>query len=356
MSHFCLLSDPENYIADTVDLAGDKAGREYWLDHFATHFGETLKHALAEYGRPARKQIESARESFSGTIEKLRTDPRALGDGKLDIIALCSMRARVLHEHGLRDPFGQIKQRENTSAVELYGEVVNRLHSREGRAKWLALIESVFAGNIFDLGSASTMHLAAEPTDFFSAIQELRPRPWRIDDFDRLADDLPDSPPTDWSKAVVFVDNAGSDFILGVMPLVRELALCGTRIVLAANELPALNDITVDETVKIVEQLARQDDDLGALIRADMFEVVSTGNDMPVIDLSDVPDELNESAAAADLLILEGMGRGIETNFAAQFTVDTLRLAMLKDERVAAEMGAEVFDCICKYDPRGDGE
>ena len=46
----------------------------------------------------------------------------------------------------------------------------------------------------------------------------------------------------------MFVDNAGRDLILGVMPLVREMALAGTMIVLAANELPSINDITVDET------------------------------------------------------------------------------------------------------------
>jgi uncharacterized protein with ATP-grasp and redox domains len=254
------------------------------------------------------------------------------------------------------DPFGQIKQRENASALELYGDVVRRLHGMARSVKWLALIEGVFVGNIFDLGSASTMHLANEPTDFFSVMRELKPRPWRIDDFDRLADDLPDSPPTNWSKAVVLVDNAGSDFVLGVMPLVRELALYGTKIVLAANELPALNDMTVDETIQIVEQLSGQDDDLAALIRADMFEVVSTGNGLPVIDLSDVPDELNEAADDAELLILEGMGRGIETNFDADFTVDTIRLAMLKDEQVAASVGGEVFDCICKYDTKDSRE
>lgn len=354
MSHFCLLRDPENYVADKVDLSADKAERDYWLDHFADHFTETLNHALTQYGRTARKDIAAAGASFSAIIAKLRDEPTALGDGKLSIMQLCKARGEVLQAHGIPDAFGKIKQRENASAMELYTGVVGKLHAMAGAERWLALVRSVFAGNIFDLGSASTMHLATEGTDFLSVLGQLKPRPWRVDDFDRLAEDLPDSPPTNWGKAVIFVDNAGCDFILGVMPLVRELALCGTAIVLAANELPSLNDMTVDETIEVVEQLAKLDEDLAALIRAEMFEVVSTGNDMPVIDLSEVPDELNEAAADAELVILEGMGRGVESNFDATFTVDVLRLAMLKDERVAAGIGGEVFDCVCKYDRKVD--
>ena len=46
------------------------------------------------------------------------------------------------------------------------------------------------------------------------------------------------------------------------------------------------------------------------------------------------------------------MGRGVESNFDASFTVDALRLALLKDEHVAAGIGAALFDCICKYVPK----
>ena len=135
------------------------------------------------------------------------------------------------------------------------------------------------------------------------------------------------------------------------MPLARELSLEGTRIVLAANEHAVLNDVTADETVDLVERLAAQDADLAALIRAEMFEVVSTGNDIALLDLADVSDELNEAAEDAELVILEGMGRAIESNFDAQFKVDALHLATLKDPDIAARLGGEVLDCVCKYTP-----
>ncbi len=352
MSHFCLLSEPDKYLAHDWDLLQDQPGREHWLELFAKHFTETLKHARMQYGRGATKPIAAAGEQFAATIEKLRQNPASLPSGKLSIIELCRLRETILRANKLNDPFGYIKMRENASASKLYPQVVRKLHVMENKAKWVHLVECVFAGNVFDLGATATMHLAEKPGDFLQAIEQTKPRPWLIDDYDRLEQELLPVPPTKWAKAVVFVDNAGSDFILGVMPLVRELALGGTKVVLAANELPSLNDITADEAAMQVERLAALDEDLAALVSGEMFEVVSTGNDLPLIDLSNVTDELNLAAADADLVILEGMGRAIESNLDAKFTVDTLHLALLKDEAVAARVGGQLYDCVCKYTPK----
>ena len=350
MSHFCLLRDPDNYVAHDWKLTDDEAGCKYWLDLFSNHFETTLNHAAIRYGQRSTPRIEAARKQFSEVIDQLRQDPASLKDGNLDVIVLCQLREQALRSNGLNDPFSLIKDRENASAVELYSQVVRNVHAMENDDKWLHLIECVFAGNIFDLGSPVTMGFAKESVDFLAAVEQTKPRPWLADDFDKLQEDLRPAPPTKWSKAVVFVDNAGSDLILGVMPLVRELALGGTAIVLAANELPSLNDVTADETANIVENLAAMDYDLAALIEAEMFEVVSTGNDLPLIDLSDVSDELNEASKDADLVILEGMGRAVESNYNATFSVDSLHLALLKDKFVAEHfVGGDVYDCICKY-------
>lgn len=352
MSHFCLLSEPDKYLAHDWDLVQDQAGREHWLELFAKHFIETLKHARMQYGRGATKPIAVAGEQFAAAIEKIRQNPASLPGGKLGIMEFCRLRESVLRANKLNDPFGYIKNRENASAARLYPQVVRKLHVMQNQAKWLHLVECVFAGNIFDLGATATLHLAEKPGDFLQAVENTKPRPWLIDNYDVLEKDLLSAPPTKWAKAVVFVDNAGSDFILGVMPLVRELALCGTKIVLAANELPSLNDITADEVATEVERLAAMDEDLAALINAGMFEVVSTGNDIPLIDLSNVTDELNQAAADAELVILEGMGRAVESNLDAKFSVDTLHLALLKDEAVAARVGGKLYDCVCKYTPK----
>jgi len=197
------------------------------------------------------------------------------------------------------------------------------------------------------------MGYASDQVDFDKAIGDLKPRPWLIDDFDALLDILPiaGGEPAPWAKAVILVDNAGADFVLGVMPLARQLASHGTQIVLAANEKPSLNDITVDETIQLVEALTEADDELASYLAAGLFEVVSTGNDIPLIDLSEVADELNAAAEDADLLIVEGMGRTVESNLETAFAVDAIHLCLLKDAAVAARVDGEVFDCVCAYRP-----
>ena len=47
-----------------------------------------------------------------------------------------------------------------------------------------------------------------------------------------------------------------------------------------------------------------------------------------------VSEEVREAAGDADLVILEGMGRGLETNLHARFSVDSLKLGMIKHKEV----------------------
>lgn len=44
--------------------------------------------------------------------------------------------------------------------------------------------------------------------------------------------------------------------------------------------------------------------------------------------------DLVRKAAGSDLVVLEGMGRGIETNLNAHLTVDSLKLGMVKHKEV----------------------
>ena len=356
MSHFCLLADPGGYCVSDFDLIGDVEARRYWLKLFEDHFADTLAAAKVAYGRSAGKAIESARRRFAETIASLRNNPGpadSLRPDRLGLVELCRLREKALRDNGLNDPFMHIKQREDISAIGSYPGVIDSARSLPAPQRWEHLIRGVFAGNIFDLGSTATMGYAEDQVDFAAAFERTKGRPWAVDDFDKLAAVLPISAASagPWGKAVVFVDNTGADFILGVMPFVRELAAHGMQIVLAANELPTLNDVTADEAVKILSQLADLDDELASYISAGLFEVVSTGNDIPLIDLAEVSDELNSAAEDADLVILEGMGRSVESNLNTEFTVDSIQLCLLKDPTIAARIGGEVFDCVCRYRP-----
>lgn len=351
MSHFCLLSDPEHYSVQDWDLVQDATGREYWLKHFASHMEQVLAAAEKRYGPAVRGRTAKARQAFAADLDRLRQKPDGLPHGLLRVIDLCRLREKALRDNKLPDPFGHIKQRENAAALEVYPGVLERLDAMDPEARWLHLIECAFAGNIFDLGSGPTMKYAESKVDFLQVLADLPRRPWLIDHYDQLEPFLPVDGVAQWTKAVFFVDNAGADFVLGTMPLARALALDGVRIVLAANEQPSLNDVTADETVALVESLAARDGALSDLIEAGMFEVASSGNDLPLIDLSSVSDELNEAAADADLVVLVGMGRGVESNFDTPFACDALRLCMLKDEAIAARVGGKVFDVVCKFTP-----
>ena len=59
---------------------------------------------------------------------------------------------------------------------------------------------------------------------------------------------------------------------------------------------------------------------------------------------------IRKSYEPIDLIVLEGMGRALESNFDARFTCDTLKIAMIKDEGVASALDGELFDLICRFE------
>jgi uncharacterized protein with ATP-grasp and redox domains len=97
--------------------------------------------------------------------------------------------------------------------------------------------------------------------------------------------------------------------------------------------------------------LCQLKDDNGQLLGVDTSNllIANSGNDLPVIDLTCVSQELAFMASDADLVILEGMGRGIETNLYAQFKCDSLKIGMVKHPEVAQFLGGRLYDCVFKY-------
>ncbi|MDP6546823.1 MAG: ARMT1-like domain-containing protein [Phycisphaerae bacterium] len=350
MARFCLLENPDNYVLYDWDLVEDTESQAYWLDHFVGQFDQTLKCAGDRYRADADgpERIQAAREHFGRILEHLRLHPDSLPGGKLGVIDVCRLREMVLRGHDIGDPFANLKGSENRIALGCYSKTLDGYGELSGREKWLALARGVFAGNLFDVGSTAGMDAPDVAPDFFKSVDKVKPRPWLVDGFDAFFEDASRSAGS-WDKAVVFIDNAGSDFILGLMPFLKELASGGTSIVLAANELPSLNDLTAVETRMCLDELAALDTDIGVLVADNKFEVVSSGNDLPLIDLTNVSDALNTAASGADLVIVEGMGRGIESNFNTAFTTDAIHLAVLKDPQVAKHFGGGLFDCIFKY-------
>ncbi|PRW56218.1 hypothetical protein C2E21_5015 [Chlorella sorokiniana] len=268
------------------------------------------------------------------------------GSQRYGCLELCRLREDTLIAAGFTDIFLPIKARENASALELLPDVCAELDQHtEQRDRWDAVIRGVFAGNIFDLGCAATTSMYHEEgVSFHDTRDKLVPRPWVIDDLDALLDRLCSHK---YTKAVLFVDNAGADVLLGMLPLARELLRHGTQVVIAANSAPAINDITAAELDALLPQVAAADPLLCKGISSRQLQVVASGSGLPVIDLSKISGELAAAAEGADLVVLEGMGRSIETNLHARLSCDQLNVGMIKHPEVAAALGGRLYDCVC---------
>lgn len=89
------------------------------------------------------------------------------------------------------------------------------------------------------------------------AREKLSKRPWRVDCYDRFSQFLA-NPHQRLRRVLVFVDNAGADVVLGMLPLARELLRGGAEVVLACNALPAINDVTSQEMRALLSGIGPQ--------------------------------------------------------------------------------------------------
>jgi type II pantothenate kinase len=291
----------------------------------------------------AQTTTKRCAEDFEAQLQDFYAHPNA--GGFVGILTLDRWRDQTLRRHGYSDPFLDLKTRENQRMLPLLPIVCAQLDAiADDGKRFRAAIEGVFAGNIFDMGAAATAKAFLHNSpDFFATRQSLRPRPWLIDDYDALQSRIVHEPPH--HKVIFFIDNAGSDYLLGALPLIRLLARRGTQVIIAANERPSLNDMTIADVKSSWPSIVDSEPSFADL----PITFVSTGTGEPLIDLSRVSDELNTAAKGVDFLILEGMGRGVESNFDALFTCDSLNIAMLKDPAVAKRIGGQVFDLVCRF-------
>ncbi len=350
MPVLCQLANPDTYQVSVWNLMDSDEVAAYWLELFGSFPHRFDRHLLEDglAGPDFPQRWPAFTADYAQRLETLRAS--ASRTGRLHTIDLCRFRQDVLNRHGFPDPYAGVKQRENDVAAALYPDVVRRLDATAGRRRWELLLKGILAGNMFDLGSPETIAMYQRgEADFFRFLEQVPPRPWFIDQADVLLAGF-DGPPR-WRQVLIFVDNAGADITLGVLPVARELAGQGVRVVLAANETPALNDITIAELRPLLQRLGRVDPVLGDLLAAGRLTAVSSGNDVPLLDLSRISEECNAAAAESDLIVLEGMGRGVESNWVEPFKCDVWRVAMLKDESVVQWRGAKLFDAVCRFDP-----
>ncbi|XP_052175011.1 pantothenate kinase 2-like [Diospyros lotus] len=373
---FPLLDDPKIYEPNTVDLS-DHGELEYWFTVLSEHLPDLVDTAVASEGGTddAKRRGDAFSRAFSAHLARLMEEPAAYG--KLGLAYLLELREECLREFQFVDAYRSIKQRENEASLAVLPDLLVELDSMDEETRLLTLIEGVLAANIFDWGSRACVDLYHEGTiiEIYRMSRRKMQRPWRVDDFDHFKERMLGSggkKPCPHKRALLFVDNSGADVVLGMLPLARELLIRGTEVVLVANSLPALNDVTAMELPDIVAEAAKHCDILrraaeaGGLLVDAMINiqdasretspsvplmVVENGCGSPCIDLRQVSSELAAVAKDADLVILEGMGRSLHTNFNAQFKCDALKLAMVKNQRLAEKLiKGNIYDCVCRYE------
>ncbi|KAH9776185.1 Pantothenate kinase 2 [Citrus sinensis] len=325
---FPLLADPKMYEPNTIDLA-DRSELEYWFTVLSEHLPDLVDKAVASEGGTddAKRRGDAFARAFSAHLARLMEEPAAYG--KLGLANLLELREECLREFQFLDAYRSIKQRENEASLAVLPDLLVELDSMS-----------------------------------------------EVDDFDAFKERMlgsGDNKPRPHKRALLFVDNSGADVVLGMLPLARELLRRGTEVVLVANSLPALNDITAMELPDIVAEAAKHCDILrraaeaGGLLVDAMINtldgskenspsvplmVVENGCGSPCIDLRQVSSELAAAAKNADLIILEGMGRALHTNFNARFKCEALKLAMVKNQRLAEKLiKGNIYDCVCRYEP-----
>jgi type II pantothenate kinase len=357
---FPLLADPDRYVAGTWDLTHDTVGRAHWVSVFRTHVPRVIEDAVregvdrGEDENDIRARGERFATDFHAWIDQVEADPTQYEP--LGIIHYCHERERLLRVHGFADPYRLAKQSETARAMELLPALLDELDAMTDPDRAVAVVKGVFAGNIFDLGAVETAELFddGQTVQFDQVRDKLKARPWLFDDLDAWLSRATATPA--WRSAVMFIDNAGPDIVLGMIPLARDLLQRGVDVLLAANQTPTLNDVTIDELRVLIDRVVEIDPIMREAHASGRLELVSSGNGVPLIDLKKVSDTLCQAVRrrACDLCVIEGMGRAIETNLDATFTCDTLKLAMVKDGGVARELSGSLYDLVFRFEPQGD--
>nr|XP_009304205.1 pantothenate kinase 4 isoform X4 [Danio rerio] len=346
-----LLHDPTSYIPDTVDLTEDALARDYWLYCFEDALDGVVKRAVAsQKDQPeAAERAEKFRQKYRHKLQTLRHQPFAYGS--LTVRSLLDTREHCLNEFNFPDPYSKIKQKENDMALKYYLKVVKSVEELSWEQRQFALVKGLLAGNVFDWGAKAVSDvLETDPEfGFEQAKQQLQERPWLVDAYSQWIERMKGPP---HKCALFFVDNSGIDIILGVFPFIRELLLRGTEVVLASNSGPALNDVTNSELQILTERIAAMDPVIQSAFKEDRLALVQNGSSSPCLDLSRLDKVLATVVRerGTDLVIIEGMGRAIHTNYYAMLSCESLKLAVIKNSWLAERLGGKIFSVVFKYE------
>ncbi|KAI8926678.1 fumble-domain-containing protein [Entophlyctis helioformis] len=342
---FPLIREPAVYVPDTSDLRDPELQR-YWIDLLDVNLEHLVSIALKWEGQTnpgvnVKDRAATFEKMYREHLKLLRKEPNAYG--VLTVRSLLNLREQCLREMGFTDIFHGIKQDENRAALQGLGLLVSKLDSLDEPERLDVLVEHILAGNMYDCSTVIQEMLKRGELDFSKAKQSVgKPSDSKLYNYPDFKAKILGGHV--YRKAVILVDNSGADIMFGIIPFARYLLSKGTAVVLGANSHPAVNDITADELKEIARQIATQDAVFRTALADGTLAVVETGSGSPCLDLMRVSQQLASAVSDVDLVVLEGMGRAIHTNFHAKFLVDSVKVAVFKNPHIAAELGAAMYD------------
>ncbi|CAH2068787.1 unnamed protein product, partial [Iphiclides podalirius] len=320
MEHFGLshiLYEPDKYSPDTLDLLIDEEAREYWLNTCEKLVEKYVNFALANTDDPTVEiRALKFKTCYVEALKELRVNPVA--HGQLTIRLLLDVNETCLRSQGFFDLWKQQKKYENDAALASLSSRLAEIDALPNdRQKWTEICRGVLAGNMFDWGAQAVTDIL--DCGLYDALQKIQNRPWLYDGLDKWLDKLEK---TVHHCAAVFVDNSGVDIVLELEEVLQHASLI----------CPVLS---------------------AALATGDLV-VRSSGQRGPCLDLRTISVGLctEMKVRGVDLIILEGMGRALHTNFNARLSVDSLKLAVVKNAWLAQRLGGPLFSVIFIYEDK----
>lgn len=347
-----MLQDSASYIPDSLDLNLDAEAKEYWFncfDRLVLKFEQQA--AKSQSSDPtAAERAAQFREHYQEKLRHLKSTNADPNEEPLTIRTLLELNQRSLRLYGFSDPWKEQKKLENEASLK-------KLHARlqwldqikDENEKWTAIIKGVLAGNMFDWGAQAVSQILENDAGFGleEALERIQKRPWLVDSLEQWLDRMKGPP---HACATIFTDNSGIDIVLGILPLVRELLIRKTKVLLCANTEPALNDITYEELTEVVKECCSECETINQAYNSGRLTVVGNDQNGPCLDFRNISQDLSDATAESDLLIIVGMARALHTNLNAKFSCEALKLAVVKNEWLANYLGGETFSVICKYE------
>ncbi|EGT30162.1 CBN-PNK-4 protein [Caenorhabditis brenneri] len=341
---------------DTIDFNNDEQARNFWIEILDKTIADMTKYAIASQKHCDQQDEVTQRAKdfeldFVNTMNTIKEHHVAYGNSNAR--NLLEVREQILQEKGFDDIYVQKKHEENCTAIAELPNVLAIIDKLKETSDEKTVLEYVsrglLAGNVFDWGAKEVVKMMNSESglSFQSAINHVEDRPWLFDGFDSFH-----SKHKEYKSVLIFVDNSGFDYILGIIPFARELLRNGSKVIICANTSPALNDLTHREMVNLAPALKKADADLAKFIDSEQMMFVQSGQESPCLDARRVHQELNEVVETykTDLVVIEGMGRALHTNFNVQFKCDSLKAAVIKTQWLADRLGGKMFSVVFKHE------